>query len=147
MFVDRVATRPVAGNSERAPSAATEPKLSKQERREASRYPLRLPMRITRIDDTRTQVAAQTCNISLTGALFCCGAELRLGERISYSIEMPARVGAWLICEGVVVRCEADGENRLSRLLFQFAVTLDRYRFVRDGRSLRGFQAAAEGLA
>ena len=94
------------------------------EQRKNQRFDLRLPLEIVLGDRTRSQ--GETKNVSSSGVLFTAGVPFELGEPIEYYITLPKVTGSKIEvrvrCVGKVVRSEPESS---------FAVTLERYEFVR----------------
>lgn len=97
----------------------------RQEVRCAVRFPLSLPVVL---NIGKSEVPAQTRNVSASGVLFALDRELAVGSDIRFSMRMPGPVlGAshdiLVHCSGRVVRCS------LSQHQYFAASTIDDYRF------------------
>ena len=73
---------------------------------------------------------AKTSDISAGGILFRMEADIEVGSRVEFTIEMPADVlgsdqRVTVKCQGRVVRCEAEESGR------SVAVVIDEYYFER----------------
>jgi len=98
------------------------------ERRRKQRFPLRLGCEIVHVaSGLRTK--GWTKNVSASGVLFTSEERVVVGDSLDYRIMFPrfrrARRDVQLHCAGVVLR--EDGN-------LDFAVSLDRYEFVRVAR-------------
>ena len=98
----------------------------RQEVRCAVRFPLSIPATLTTGKDERK---ATTRNVSASGVLLMVDKELRVGQDILFSLQMPGDVlGATrdvlVRCSGRVVRCSTSQDQ------YQAAATIDEYRFV-----------------
>ncbi len=95
------------------------------EQRKNQRFELRLPVEVVRAGSALAAFHGETLNLSSAGALVCSGKAVDIGEPVEYFITLPATADSGevrLRCMGTVVR--RDGESN-------FAVTLERYEFVR----------------
>jgi hypothetical protein len=104
---------------------STIPASLRQEVRCAVRFPLALPVVL---NIGKSEVSAQTRNVSASGVLFALDRELKVGADIRFSMRMPGPVlGAahdiLVHCTGRVVRCS------LSQHQYFAASTIDDYRF------------------
>ena len=97
------------------------------ERRQAPRFDLRLPLKLTRKSFQRVSEHGETRNISSKGVLFQTQSRMRVGELVEYIVTLPAasrRSGK------KVVRLHCSG--RVARWVeSEVAATLERYKFVR----------------
>jgi PilZ domain len=104
------------------------------EQRRTRRFPMKLPLSITRAGAERVDLPGLTKNISSSGVLFTTGLAAELGGPIEYVItlwgEGPQPVN--LRCMGKVLRSERVQVNGDVERLFQIAATLERYEFVRE---------------
>jgi hypothetical protein len=96
-----------------------------QEVRCAVRFPLELPVVLS--NDVE-EFAAQTRNISASGALFALDHKLEPGLEIRFSLRMPGPVlgvaqDVLVHCHGRVVRCSLSQQKYLA------AATIDDYQF------------------
>jgi PilZ domain len=106
------------------PTAAG-PSGLRQEVRCAVRFPLALPVVLS---TGKSELTAQTRNVSASGVLFALDRELKVGLGIRFSLRMPgSALGApkdvLVHCTGRVVRCS------LSQHQYFAASTIDEYRF------------------
>ena len=100
------------------------------EARTGKRFPMQLPIRISKPDST-VKVNAITHDLSAAGVYIQAKAAFKLGTRISFDITLPAAtVGApqdvRIHCDGRVVRVDAKNGKRRG-----VACVIDRYKFVR----------------
>lgn len=98
------------------------------ELRSSVRFPLKLPVEV-RAD--RSDLAAQTEDISAGGVLFYMDATVEIGSTIDFSISMPASVlgtatDVVVKCTGRVVRCSKHGDKTA------VAAVIDEYHFDRS---------------
>jgi hypothetical protein len=96
-----------------------------QEQRKSKRFELKLPLEL--VGNGSESEICETRNLSSAGVLFCAPFVVELGQQIEYVITFPSSgQGAYLRirCVGKVVR-QAN--------VAEFAATLDRYKFVRNG--------------
>jgi PilZ domain len=95
------------------------------EQRKHQRFDLRLPFEIVMGDRSRSQ--GETKNVSSNGVLFTAPVPFEVGESLEYYITLPKVTGSKIEvrvrCVGKVVRAEVEDTG--------FAVTLERYEFVR----------------
>ena len=89
-------------------------------------FPLALPMQL---HAGRRDFTALTRNVSASGVLFEMANSLRVGERVDFSLRMPAGVlgtahDVLVDCRGRVVRCSK------SQAQSHIAATIDEYQFV-----------------
>jgi len=97
------------------------------EQRKSKRFELRLPLELVRNGSERVSEMCETTNLSSTGVLFRTGLTVELGQHVEYLISLPASghgADVRLRCVGKVIRQASDAE---------FAATLERYEFVRNG--------------
>ncbi|HUQ94525.1 MAG TPA: PilZ domain-containing protein [Bryobacteraceae bacterium] len=103
------------------------------ERRGAKRFPVYLPMSILAAEKQAVPIPAFSCNISGSGVLLRCSAELVVGQRITYQIELnPGRMYQ-LLCSGTVVRMgipESDPDE-MERANYLYGVTVETYQCIR----------------
>jgi hypothetical protein len=104
------------------------PSSTRQEVRCAVRFPLALPVVLS---IGKSEVSAQTRNVSASGVLFALDRELKVGLDIRFSLRMPGSVlGAahdiLVHCTGRVVRCS------LSQHQYFAASTIDEYQFAEN---------------
>ena len=77
------------------------------ERRQATRYTLRLPIETTRINGEPTAVKSVTENISSRAILFTSPAPIPVGTTVEFTVAMvDLGTGVALRCAGKVVRME-----------------------------------------
>jgi PilZ domain len=101
------------------------------EQRRAQRYRLQLPLRIVQLGDQRVDREERTRDISSGGVCFLSPMEVEVGGRIEYLITLsgsnpPVRIR----CLGKVLRSRHPVVPNDKRV-FEVAVTMDRYQFVR----------------
>ena len=96
------------------------------EQRKHQRFELRLPFEVVRIGSP-SKVRGETRNVSSAGALLRSESDLPLGESIEYLITLPRTPG---IRKEVRLRCVGKVLREDTRSAF--AVTLERYEFLRD---------------
>jgi hypothetical protein len=101
------------------------------ERRNGSRYPLLLEMRIIAVDCAAVMIAAHTCNVSLSGVLFRSRGSLQVGQQLEYVIDLNQDCSVQLKCRGRVVRSVGGDAIREASCLV--AATIDAYECVRGG--------------
>jgi hypothetical protein len=97
------------------------------EQRKSKRFELRLPLELVRNGLERISEMGETRNLSSTGVLFRTPFVVELGQHVEYLITLPAAgqgSDVRIRCVGKVIRQANDAE---------FAATLERYEFVRDG--------------
>jgi len=104
------------------------------EQRRTRRFPMALPLSITRAGTEHVIQPGFTKNISSNGVLFTTGTAPDLGGPIEYIITLnhvgPQPVN--LRCIGKVIRSARMAPNGEDRRGYEIAVTLERYEFVRD---------------
>ena len=97
------------------------------EQRKNQRFDLRLPCEIIR-SGHKTNLVGETRNLSSAGVLLSSTGHVSVGEPIEYFITFPkptgSRVDIRLRCVGKVLREEGTASS--------FAVTLERYEFLRE---------------
>jgi hypothetical protein len=103
------------------------------EQRRTQRYKLQLPLRIIQLGEQRVDRVEQTRDISSGGVCFMSPSAIEVGGRIEYVITLSGSTPPVQIrCLGKVLRsqhpdgAEVDG-------LYEVAVTMERYQFVRSG--------------
>ena len=96
------------------------------EQRKHQRFELRLPFEVVRTGSP-AKVRGETRNVSSAGVLLTSESELPLGESIEYLITLPRTPG---IDREVRLRCVGKVLREETR--WAFAVTLERYEFLRD---------------
>jgi PilZ domain-containing protein len=97
------------------------------EQRKSKRFELRLPLELVRNGHERISEMGETRNLSSTGVLFRAPLVVELGQHVEYLITLPASgqgADVRIRCVGKVIRQANDAE---------FAATLERYEFVRNG--------------
>jgi hypothetical protein len=104
---------------------------SVMERRTARRYPLELPLSLTRVGNHQRSCLGLTRNISSSGVLFLSGIGLESGDVIQYTIGLADdRKAVSVRCLGTVVRSEpvppTDSREPGGHWI---AATLERYSF------------------
>jgi hypothetical protein len=106
-----------------------------QELRSAVRFPIKLPIALTRQTETSSHesalATAETEDISAGGVLFKVDADMPVGSTINFSIAMPADVlgtphDVMVSCVGRVIRCTEESGRR------SVAAVIDEYRFERS---------------
>jgi hypothetical protein len=103
------------------------------EQRRTRRFPMQLPLSITRSGAERVVFSGQTRNISSSGVLFTAEREPDLGGPIEYIITLnhEGDHAVNLRCVGKVLRAEPLNSVREPLPGYQIAATLERYEFVR----------------
>jgi hypothetical protein len=100
--------------------------MAMTEQRKHQRFELRLPFEVVR-NGSPAKLLGETRNVSSAGVLFTSESQLPLGESIEYLITLPRSPGTRrdvrLRCVGKVLREDAPSA---------FAVSLERYEFLRD---------------
>ena len=110
------------------------------ERRKITRLDCRLPLNIIQVGSDPTDRREHTVNVSSNGGVcFHSNHPLTAGERVQYCLTLSQNgpEDIRLICAGAVVRCRPIGPG--PEELFEIAMTMQRYRFVRP--SLAEFSA------
>jgi hypothetical protein len=103
------------------------------EQRRAQRYKLQLPLHIIQLGDQRVDLLEQTRDISSGGVCFLSPRNIEIGGRIEYLITLsgstpPVRIR----CLGKVMRSQQPTEGMMAEhSMFEIAVTMERYQFVR----------------
>jgi hypothetical protein len=104
-----------------------------QELRSAVRFPIKLPIALTRETSSQDSAVAtaETEDISAGGVLFKVDADMPVGSTINFSIAMPADVlgtphDVLVSCVGRVIRCTEEAGRR------SVAAVIDEYRFERQ---------------
>jgi hypothetical protein len=99
--------------------------INVNEQRRNQRFDLKLPFEIIRTG-ANSKTVGETKNVSSSGVLFTSDATVEIGEPIEYLITFPRPAGSRsevrLRCVGTVLREEPEAK---------FAVTLERYEFIR----------------
>jgi|ERR1051325_7696734 len=103
------------------------------EHRRSPRYLLSLPLAVTRTGATWSAVAGVTRNISTTGVLFATSKAL--AGPVEYLITLTSDGLVTLRCIGNVVRAQ---ELQHEHGMYEIAVTVERYEFVRVEKSISG---------
>jgi hypothetical protein len=98
------------------------------EQRRTQRYQLQLPLHILQLGEQRVDRTEKTRDISSGGVCFMSRSEMEVGGKIEYVITLsgsnpPVRIR----CLGKVLRSEKPASDNL----FEVAVTMERYQFVR----------------
>jgi len=109
------------------------------EQRRTQRYKLQLPLHIIQLGDQRVDLIEQTRDISSGGVCFLSPRNIEVGDRIEYLITLsgstpPVRIH----CLGKVTRSQQPESNGTANgdggeKLYEIAVTMERYQFVRPG--------------
>jgi hypothetical protein len=117
-------------------SAVTQPAVpdALPERRGEQRFPLHLPVLITRIDAVSADQSSVTEDISARGALFEFKNTLPEGTVVELLLTLPADI---TLSEDIHVRCRARVVRivELSQTSRQIAVLIEKYDFTRYPRS------------
>ncbi|MDP9170675.1 MAG: PilZ domain-containing protein [Acidobacteriota bacterium] len=117
------------------------------DQRRSQRYSLQLPLEILQVGDARVSRVEQTRDISSGGVCFLSPAQVEVGGKIEYVITLsdnnpPVRIR----CLGKVLRSRPAASDSV----FEVAVTMDRYQFVRqeehadDAPATGGYQRRPE---
>ncbi|MGD1072852.1 MAG: PilZ domain-containing protein [Bryobacteraceae bacterium] len=98
------------------------------DQRRTQRYKLQLPLHILQLGDQRVNRTEKTRDISSGGVCFLSGSAIEVGGKIEYVITLsgsnpPVRIR----CLGKVLRSQQPAVDNL----FEVAVTMERYQFVR----------------
>ncbi|HJL18086.1 MAG TPA: PilZ domain-containing protein [Sandaracinaceae bacterium LLY-WYZ-13_1] len=93
-----------------------------EERREAKRYVLWIPVQVSSGEDV-PQMLAVSRNISWSGALMIAGASLELGRRVTLELQVPGEDAREL--EGEIVRVEPNEEDPEGLWRYRLAVRFD----------------------
>jgi hypothetical protein len=107
------------------------------EQRRTQRYKLQLPLHIVQLGEERVDLVEQTRDISSGGVSFLSPKNIEVGDRIEYLITLsgstpPVRIR----CLGKVMRSQQPGAPAPvngDEKLYEIAVTMERYQFVRTG--------------
>lgn len=109
------------------------------EQRRTQRYKLQLPLHIVQLGEHRVDLIEQTRDISSGGVCFLSPKPIGVGDRIEYLITLsgstpPVRIR----CLGKVTRSHQPAQNGLIHSngddsVYEIAVTMERYQFVRVG--------------
>jgi hypothetical protein len=103
------------------------------ERRLSPRYHLQLGVRIVAVDNDPVNISARTCNISRNGVLLHCSADLVVGQRIDYLIDLYPDRHLQVRCKGKVVRwVTIPSDSPENKLECALAVTMETYQCVRE---------------
>ena len=102
------------------------------EQRRTQRYKLQLPLHITQLGDQRVDLVEQTRDISSGGVSFLSPNRIEPGGRIEYLITLsgstpPVRIR----CLGKVMRSQLPSNGNGDGGMYEIAVTMERYQFVR----------------
>ncbi len=100
------------------------------ERRRAGRYPLQLPIEITRIGRVPSAAVGVTQNISSRGVQFSSDLPFATGKTIEFKVKIQPGNGSEVVLYGAgnVVRVEVDPSGRCV-----VAATVERFEFLRAG--------------
>ena len=100
------------------------------EQRRTHRYKLQLPLHILQVGEQRINQAARTRDISSGGVCFLSPESVEVGDRIEYLITLSKSTPEVRIrCLGKVLR---SSQPQDSEALFEVAMTMERYQFVRQ---------------
>ena len=101
------------------------------EQRRTQRYKLQLPLRIIQLGEQRVDRIEQTRDISSGGVCFLSPTDIEVGGRIEYLITLSGSTPPVQIrCLGKVLRSQQP-PTTAGDGLFEVAVTMERYQFVR----------------
>ncbi len=97
--------------------------------RKARRFPLNVPLRILSLNESDTNLTAETRNIGTGGVCCFVRSYFPAGSRVDYLITLSTgSVPVRLLCSGQVLRCRVlDAATNLFEIVF----TMVRYRFAR----------------
>jgi hypothetical protein len=103
------------------------------EQRRAQRYKLQLPLHIVQLGDQRVDLLEHTRDISSGGVCFVSPKNIEIGGRIEYLITLSGSTPAVRIrCLGKVMRSQQSSADMMADPgMFEIAVTMERYQFVR----------------
>src|SRR5580698_9425229 len=100
------------------------------EQRRTQRYKLQLPLQILQVGERRLNRAAKTRDISSGGVCFLSPESVEIGGRVEYVITLSGNTPPVHIrCLGKVLRSAPPDD---SEALFEVAMTMERYQFVRQ---------------
>ena len=104
-----------------------------REQRKASRFNLKLPLRLVRVGSQHVSKVVETQNLSSLGVLFVNETPMAVGDSIEYVITLPVQQSGTEVairCLGKVVRHQPSHEQ--GHETPSTAVTLERYEFLRQ---------------
>ena len=104
-----------------------------REQRKASRFNLKLPLRLIRVGSQHVSRVVETQNVSSLGVLFENETPMAVGDSIEYVITLPAQTAGPEVairCLGKVVRHQPPHDNLHAAPAT--AATLERYEFLRQ---------------
>ena len=102
---------------------------SGSERREARRFTMTLPIRVQPQGKARSELKAQTRDVSYRGLYFHSEEELGVNTEIDFVITLPEQVAqsgdVHIHCQGRIVRVEPNGNGQVG-----IAAKIERYEFM-----------------
>ena len=102
---------------------------SGSERREARRFTMTLPIRVQPHGKTKSELKAQTRDVSYRGLYFLADDTFDVNSEIDFVITLPEQVrqsgDVNIHCQGRIVRVEQNGNGHVG-----VAAKIDRYEFV-----------------
>ena len=99
------------------------------DRREARRFNMTLPMRVLSHDSQAMEFPAQTRDVSYRGLYFLAEQQLKLGSNIEFIITLPEQVtrsgDVNIRCQGQIIRVEPTNNGKTG-----VAAKINRYEFL-----------------
>ena len=99
------------------------------DRREARRFTMTLPLRVLPREAQGSELQAQTRDVSYRGLYFVADAAFEVGGEIDFVITLPQQItqsgGVDIRCRGTIVRIDSDLDGRKG-----IAAKIDRYEFL-----------------
>jgi len=99
------------------------------DRREARRYNMTLPLRILSLDSNSAELSAFTRDVSYRGLYFLAETDAKIGSNIEFVITLPEQIvrsgDVNIRCHGQIVRTEATENGKVG-----IAAKIDRYEFL-----------------
>jgi PilZ domain len=99
------------------------------DRREARRFNMTLPMRVLSQDSQPSELSAQTRDVSYRGLYFLAEQQLKLGSSIDFIITLPEQVtratDVNIRCQGQIIRVEPTKNGKTG-----IAARINRYEFL-----------------
>ena len=104
------------------------------DQRKSKRFDLHLPIEIIRTGHEARSETAQTRNMSSGGVLILSSIPMQIGDLVEYRITLPGDGDPVILhCKGKVLRRHAGRDGAPA----EFAVSLERYEFVRQAAAGR----------
>lgn len=99
------------------------------DRREARRFNMTLPLRVLPHEELKSELAAETRDVSYRGLYFLAETKFEIGSEIEFVITLPQQVtqasDVNIRCLGHIVRVEPTPNGRMG-----VAAKIDRYEFM-----------------